>query len=193
MDNVSSCLSSISCTKDLVEILSGISTLCAAIAAFYWFLFTRSFRRRIQFDVDLQILDIKDDNFYAAEMMLIVENKGQREHRIYNLLCEARQSKLGSSTDHPPTVYLPVKNIVPKEIEYYFVAADVRQTFTRPFLIPKTEKLIRAIAFFSYESSRLDEGPLDGPSFLRLDKMGNITHSVSRLFAVKERQFGSNV
>ena len=191
MDNVSSCLSSLSCTKDLAETLSSVSTFCAAIAALYWFLFTRSFRRRIQFDLDLQILDIEDDNFYVAEMMLIVENKGQREHRIYNLLCEARQSKLGFLTGPSPTVYLRAENIVPKGMEYYFVAADVRQTFTRAFMIPKAEKLIRLIAVFSYERGRLDETSLDRSALLRLDKIGTTTHSVSRLFAVEKRQFGS--
>ena len=77
---------SLSQWKDVAEIASSLMTAGAIVAGLIWFLYTRSFRRRVQFEVDLQLIDLGPENpNYLAEVMLIIENKGPREHRIYNL------------------------------------------------------------------------------------------------------------
>src|SRR5205085_1105429 len=104
------CGTILGCAVAFAPLASSVTTLLGALGALYWFLFTRSFKRRIQFDVDLQIIDIVDEKFYAGEVALIVENKGQREHRLYNLLVEARESTVlnnGTKTAH----YLVPQNI----------------------------------------------------------------------------------
>ncbi len=170
--------------KDIAAIVSSVATVAAGAAAFYWFLFTRSFKRRIEFDADLKIFDLGEENDYVAEIVLTVSNKGQREHRLYNLWCEVRQSRvLGESRGIKS--YLPLTNFVPEKFEYFFIPSDVVQTFPKSFTIPRGEKLVRVIAMFTYEKKRLDLQRLDHLTFEALDEINLTTHSVSKLFEVK--------
>src|SRR5258705_8601718 len=86
--------------KDIASIVSSVATVAGGVAALYWFVFTRSFKRRIEFDADLKIFDLGEDNDYVAEVILTVNNRGQREHRLYNLWCEVRQSRVVAGRDH---------------------------------------------------------------------------------------------
>jgi len=178
----------VGCVKDVGQALAGFITVGAGCAALYWFLFTRSFRHRIQFDIDLQILELGDPEFLVAEAMLIIENKGQREHRLYNLFCEARSSKMTSGAE-TPTYYMPTENIVPASMEYFFVAAGVRQILTRAFKIPKAEKVIRVSALFGYGQQREQIDKLDSAAIEKLDTTGHTTHFITRLFPVQPRTF----
>jgi len=45
--------------KDIFSIVGSIATDAGAVAALYWLLFTRSFKRRIEFDADLKIFDVR--------------------------------------------------------------------------------------------------------------------------------------
>jgi hypothetical protein len=149
-----------------------------------WFLYTRSFKRRVEFDVNLNIFDVGPDRDYVAEVVLTVENLGQREHRLYNLWCEVRQTRALNSEGKIAS-YLAVKNLVPKEITYFFIPAGVKQSFPKTFTIPRHEKLVRVIAIFTYEAKRLELQHLNHLSFEELDRIGFTTHSVSKLFEVK--------
>jgi hypothetical protein len=170
--------------KDIAAIVSSVTTVAAGAAALYWFLFTRRFKRRIEFAADLKIFDLGEENDYVAEIILTVSNKGQREHRLYNLWCEVRQSRvLGESRDIKS--YLPLTNFVPEKLQYFFIPSDVVQTFPKSFTIPRTEKIVRVIAMFTYEKERLDLQRLDHLTFEALDKINLTTHSVSKLFEVK--------
>jgi hypothetical protein len=110
--------------KDISSICASIATAAGAAVALYWFLFTRSFKRRIEFDVKLNIFDVGPDCDYVAELVILVNNKGQREHRLYNLWCEVRQSRVVQGGQKVGS-YLPVINIVPKKLDYFFVQAGV--------------------------------------------------------------------
>jgi hypothetical protein len=148
------------------------------------FLYTRSFKRRIQFDADLHIFDLGPPHDYVAELVLTVENRGQREHRLYNLWCEVRQSRTLASADGIKS-FLPVTNLVPEAMTYFFILAGVKQEFPTTFTIPRQEKLVRVMAMFTYELKRLHLEKLDHLTFEALDQINVTTHSVSKLFAVK--------
>jgi hypothetical protein len=176
--------------KDIFSIVGSIATVAGAAAALYWFLFTRSFKRRIEFDADLKIFDVGPDHDYVAELVVIVNNKGQREHRLYNLWCEVRQSRAVEQSENV-TEYLKTTNLVPKNLEYFFIPAGVSQTFPKTFTIPKSEKLVRVMAVFTYERKVLELEKINPLTFDALDSIGATTHSVSKLFEVKPSASGS--
>jgi hypothetical protein len=138
----------------------------------------------IEFDASLKIFDVGPDHDYIAEVVLTVNNEGQREHRLYNLWCEVRQTqalKESAKVD----AYLPITNLVPKKIEYFFIQAGVSQAFPKTFTVPRSEKLVRVIAMFTYGRKRLALEHLDHLTFEALDNIGDTPHSVSKLFEVK--------
>ena len=182
--------SAVTVFKDVFQGLAAVTTIAAATVALGWFFFTKSFRQRIQFDVDLQIIDVGDPQDFAAEVMLIVDNKGQREHRMYNLFCEVRQSRLFANSSAALKSYHPLENLVPEKLEYYFVAAGVRQPVTSAFKIPKSEKLVRVKALFAYHQVVLPVTSLDAEPLAKLDREADI-HTVARLFEVKPRPFST--
>jgi hypothetical protein len=169
---------------NLASIVSSFATAGVAAAALYWFLFTRSFKRRIEFDVDLHIFDLGPDQDYVAELILTLNNRGQREHRLYNLWCEVRQTSLltgGAETKS----YLKVTNLVPEKLQYFFIAAGVKQTFPIPFRIDRKEKIVRANGMFTYKTKRMNIDKLDRLAFEKLDRNRYTAHTVSKLFKVK--------
>ena len=170
--------------KDIFSIASSIATIGGFAGALYWFVFTRSFKRRIQFDCDLKLFDVGADQDYLAELVLIVENKGQRKHRLYNLWCEVRQPRLLSGAEIA-TSYLEMTNLVPERLSYFFIPAGIRQTFPKTFRISMNEKIVRVIAMFTYEPKRLDLTSLRHLTLESLDSLGFTTHSVAKLFEVK--------
>jgi hypothetical protein len=165
----------------IADIAANSVTFLAAGAAAYWFIFTRSFRQRAEFDCELRIFDVGPDEDYLAELVLIVENKGQREHRIHNLWCEVRQpGSLAGSGE--PTSYLPQRNLVTTDLGYFFVPPGVRQTFPVSFRLPRDAKLVRAIAIFVYQQKRL---PNDKHFTLQgLSDAGFSPHQIAKLFVV---------
>ena len=86
--------------------------------------------------------------------------------------------------------YHPLENLVPEKLEYYFVAAGVRQPVTSAFKIPKSEKLVRAKALFAYHQVVLPVTSLDAEPLAKLDREADI-HTVARLFEVKPRPFST--
>jgi len=173
---------------EILKVLPSIATILGALLAGWWFLFTRSFSQRIQFDVDLQILDIGHPENYLAEVGLIVENKGQRQHRIYNLFCEARRPRLLEAGDGEP--HFPATNFVTEQLEYFFVSAGVRQRFTKSFFIPKSEKAVFVIGLFSYGKQKLKLPSLRSKAIESVDVKGVDTHTTTRIFSVQPRTFG---
>jgi hypothetical protein len=172
--------------KDAAQILAHLSTLLVAAAGLFWFVFSRGFKRRVQFDVDLQIIDVGNPEHFAAEVMLVLDNKGQREHRVHNLFCEVRQS---SMITRDMGRYLKLENWVPKD-DFYFIAAGVRQSFTRSFQIPKDAKLVRIRALFSYNKRRFDLTSLEKEDVKKAEgEKGIVYHELSRLFKVESRYF----
>jgi hypothetical protein len=170
--------------KEIAGIAASLATVAGFAAAFYWFLFTRSFKRRIQFDCDLKIFDVGQDGDYVAELVISVENKGQREHRLYNLWCEVRQPRI-LRADGKVASYLPMTNLVPEALCYFFIPSGIRQTFPKTFRIPRSEKVVRVIAMFTYEPKRLNLKSLQHLTLEALDSLGYTTHSVAKLFEVK--------
>jgi hypothetical protein len=176
--------------KDFANIASSVATAGVAVAALCWFLFTRSFTQRIEFDADLRIFDLGPGQDYGAELILTLDNRGQREHRLYNLWCEVRQTHLVTG-DLETKSYLEAKNIVPQKLKYFFIPAGVKQTFQVPFSIDRKEKLVRVTALFTYKKKRIDKRigidiqHLDRPTLEKLDQKGYTPHFVSKLFEVK--------
>lgn len=175
--------------KDIFSIVGSVATAAGAAAALYWFLFTRSFKRRIEFDADLKIFDVGSAENYIAELLVIVNNKGQREHRLYNLWCEVRQSREVEKKQKVDQ-YLTITNLVPKNLEYFFIPAGVSQTFPKTFTIPKSQGLVRVMAVFTYERQLLPVEKWDHLTLEALDSIGAVTHSVSKLFEVKTTKVG---
>jgi hypothetical protein len=172
--------------NSISEILSHLATVGVALAALYWFFFTRSFKQKIQLSIEMRVFQNRDPKYCLSEIILTVDNKGQREHRLYNLWCEARESRMNMAGD-TPQYFLPAINLVPKAVEYYFVAAGVRQVYTRAFKLPTNTAIVRVTAMFTYDKRRLDIKRLDRETLEQLDNSGVVTHSVSQLLEVGGR------
>jgi hypothetical protein len=175
--------------KDIFSIAASIATFGGFAAALYWFLFTRSFKRRIEFTCSLTIFDVGSDQDYLAELVLIVENKGQREHRLYNLWCEVRQPRALRGTADT-IAYLRATNLVPEALTFFFIPAGIKQTFPKTFRIPRGEKVVRVVAMFTYEPKRLDLSSLSHLTLESFDSLGFTTHSVAKLFEVRPTNDG---
>lgn len=169
--------------RPFAEIGSAAVPIVAALAAGYWFLFTRSFRQRVELDCALRIFDVGESRPYLAELAVIVENKGQREHRMYNLWCEVRQTKRLTGEDEPAS-YLPLRNLVSRPMTYFFVPPGVRQTFPVPLEIPRDAKIVKATAIFVHQQRHISLPDGASPTLEGLNKLGFTPHSVERLFVV---------
>lgn len=144
------------------EILGNIVSVAAFSAAAWWFLATTKFKPRIQFDLECNFLEIdKSSDSLIAELQLIFENKGFVEHRLYDVNISIHT--VHSTNDfefRPETNELLFDkklqsrvSIVPKRYGFYFVRPGVRQVITHIIVIPKSLKVIRVTAGFTYDRS----------------------------------------
>jgi hypothetical protein len=144
--------------KTLTDIGTDISTILAAGAGLWWFLYTTQFKQRIQFDLECSAFPAEFNGNRILELRFVLENKGFVEHRIYDLeasvhvLDGAQLAKSRSSSGEvifPKTVFSR-RPIVSREFGYYFVRPGVRQVITHIALIPGDAEMVRVTAGFRY-------------------------------------------
>lgn len=169
--------------EQTAEIGANLVPMLAGLAAAYWFLLSRSYRQRVELDCDLRVFDVGEDRPFLAEAILIVENKGQREHRLHNLWCEVRQPQRLAG-EAAPACYLPLRNLVSRPMVWFFVAAGVRQTFRITFEIPRGVKIAKMVALFVHQQRRVDLPEGVPVSLEALNRRGLTPHSVAKLFAI---------
>lgn len=169
--------------KDVSTIVASLVTIGATLAAACWFLFSRSFRQRIEFDAELKIYDVEGED-YACQLRLILTNKGQREHQIRNLLCEVRESSMATKNTKMKSYFGPA-NLVKGKNSIVFVPAGVTQVFPKTFAIPKSAKLVRVRASFTYGGAYISTAEIRKLTFEGLDNSPRVTDDVSKLIVVK--------
>jgi hypothetical protein len=169
--------------KELTEVASNVATVAVASAGAWWFFFRRDFRRRIQFEIDLKIFPFNEMlTGFPAEASLVLENKGQIEHRAYNLFFEARFPSYLFNEQERREPIVPLTNLVPEDLGFYFIAPGVRQAFTTTFVIPRDATYCRILGGFTYRRKRLQLEK--GMRFRDLGAKRFLTHTGSRLFQV---------
>jgi hypothetical protein len=128
---------------------------------------------------------VGDPDSYVAEVVLKIDNNGQREHRLADLWCEVRQSR--SLVGDKLTSYLPLKNLKPEDVGDFYIPANSFERFPKTFRIPRSERLVRVMATYSCDGKPLKLDHQQHLTFEVLDALsakGADSHTVARLFSV---------
>ena len=169
--------------KSWAQIASNISSVGLILGGLIWFLGSRKYRRRIQFDLDCHVYELDNESDkMVAEVELIFENKGFIDHHIRDLtvsihsLSPQAPFEVNDKTGELdfPDVLLKRTPIVPPKYEFYFIRPGVRQVITHIVPIIGRSSMIRITAGFNY------------------DRHGNYPHTVRRVFPVTPSKEESN-
>jgi hypothetical protein len=170
----------------IAEVVAHIATVLTPLAAAWWFFFTASFRKRVEFDVQCSVFrDPKSSNEKLIELIFALQNKGQVESRCYTLAYEV-QSVDAATKGNPPEFLKRSGNIVPpgepdKE-EYYYVRAGVTARVSAHFWVPSEISSLRVKAFTTYDKKR-HEVQQDKDLFDQMFKITDWT-AVDRVFQI---------
>jgi hypothetical protein len=152
-------------TKTIFDVVLGITQTAIVIGGTVWAYF-RFFREgvhkpRIEFDVECSFLGPQQGRYVAAFMIHAI-NRGNVEHRFSEIRLRVRGIKssaaLNAWKDHEPLLEFPDQefetvNIVPKELEYYFVRPGIDQRFSFVTSVPAGWRFIITRATFKYETT----------------------------------------
>jgi hypothetical protein len=139
------------------ELIANAFESVALLAAGWWFLYTTQFKPRIQFDIDCSITRLTV-RAYLLEILLIFENKGFVEHRVYDLSLSVHALPVESVDGYHvptkgrifPTRLVPITVIVPEDYGFYFVRPGVRQVITHHVIVTNPGPIIEVTAGFTY-------------------------------------------
>jgi hypothetical protein len=124
----------------------------------WWFLYTTQFKPRVQFDIDCRTT-LLHPGVHLVEVLLVFENKGFVEHRLYDLSLSIHGlSREAGEVDPGPRSsgrvfderLFPRTVIVPPRYSWYFIRPGVRQVITHEVLLRTAAPMIEIIAGFSY-------------------------------------------
>jgi hypothetical protein len=108
----------------LTSVLAHTAAILSALAAGWWFFFTASFRKRIEFDLDHRMAtDPSWAGSRFVELIFVLRNRGQVENRCYTLAYEVEsidKTRKRAFTKRSG-------NIVSANAQYYYVRAGVTQ------------------------------------------------------------------
>lgn len=141
-------------------IISSLSLVFASVGAvfvYYKFFREGTHRQRIEFDIELIDLGIKDEN-RVIELSLKVSNKGNVEQKFDDIRLTVRgiseSEKLSEIIGHEPRILFPEKigpiSLIPDKYGYFFVRPSVTQRFPIVLKIPVYWCLLHARATFKY-------------------------------------------
>jgi hypothetical protein len=134
---------------------------------------------RIQLDLDLQVFDLSANDL-VGELIVVLQNVGQRHQDLRNLFIELRPSRQASNNTMP---IVPPVNMIAPELHAISLAPGVRQLMTWTFEIPREIKLLRATAVINTGRRLESEGvpSLSQPYFA---EFGSSMRYTSRVFEV---------
>jgi hypothetical protein len=135
------------------DVAAHVVTVLTAFAAAFWFFFTASFRKRIEFNVKCTATpDPRNTGEKFIELVFELQNKGQVESRCYTLAYELQSVEAASKKER--RVLKRSGNIVPVPAGYYYVRAGVTLRVTDHLWVPSDVSILRVKAFILYDRQR---------------------------------------
>jgi len=119
-----------------------LAVAALALAMLWRLVATRGWGNRIQLEIDLQVHDA--GSHFVGELMVILQNMGQRVQDVPNLFIEVRQSRY---VNRNAMTLVPPVNMISPDLHAIALAPGVRQTVTWTFEIPREVRMVRAVAF----------------------------------------------
>jgi hypothetical protein len=144
--------------KAISQVVANAATTLVAVAAAFWFFFSRRFAKRVEFDAEFQLYESGDPDTSILQVTLLLDNKGQVEHHCYTLafeVVELRPDGTSVSDSSEGFVYRS-GNIIERAAVYYYVRPGVRQRIVKTLSVPTRVKLAKVRAFFTYSANRLE-------------------------------------
>ena len=139
---------------------------------------------RIQVDIDLQVYDLSP-NELIGELIVVLQNIGQRHQHLRNLFIEVRPSRHVSGNGMP---LVPPVNMIGPELRSISLAPGVHQLLSWTFEIPRDEKLLRATAVIN-TGKRLESEVVPSLSQHYFAEFGPSMRYTSRVFEVSPSLF----
>ena len=137
---------------DTLQIVLDLAVLVLAAALLWQMRGIGRTGNRVQIDVDLQVLDLSGGEL-IGELIVVLQNMGQRHQPLRNLFIEVRPSRYASKNNAP---LVPPMNMISPELHEITLAPGVRQLLTWTFEVPRDEKLLRVTALIN--TGRRQEG-----------------------------------
>lgn len=134
---------------------------------------------RIQLDLDLQVFDLSANDL-IGELIVVLQNMGQRHQDLRNLFIELRPSRHVNNNAMP---LVPPVNMIAAELHALSLAPGVRQVMTWTFEIPREVKLLRATAVIN-TGRRLEAEGVPSLSQPYFAEFGPTLRYTSRVFEV---------
>jgi hypothetical protein len=134
---------------------------------------------RVQLELDLQVLDLAGNDL-IGELVVALQNMGQRHQELRNLFIEVRPSRHLSGNSLP---LVPPVNMIGSDLHSISLAPGVRQLLTWTFEIPRDEKLLRATALIN-TGKRLESEVVPSLSQPYFGEFGHSMRYTSRVFEV---------
>jgi hypothetical protein len=136
---------------------SSISTIFIALAGGSWFILTRRYSKRVEFDLEYDQF-FNNEKSCILQLKFTLENKGQVEHKCYNLAFEVvKLQHNGRAISNPEKGFIYRSgNIVEAAAEYYYVRPGVKQRIVHTVFTPQGVRFVKVRAFFTYSKKRMD-------------------------------------
>lgn len=160
--------------KDLVSIIYHIFCILAIIFGFIKFFLRLEFKPRIQFDVDLKIVE-KLTNGSIVEIIFYIENKGFGRHYIDVKNFNFSLRYIGSSLEEKNLVnkvsikkekmillHFPEKfesqkiKMLPNTFEKTFIDPNVRQKYSHTLFLDNEINIVLLTGYFKYKDLSMD-------------------------------------
>ncbi|HEY2132564.1 MAG TPA: hypothetical protein VGH36_06270 [Acetobacteraceae bacterium] len=131
--------------RDVLQIASSIAVIMVAIAALIGMRLGAG-GKRVQLDIDLQVLDVGNAGEMVGELVVTPQNMGFRPQKLYHLFLEVRPSRhvVGAGA-----AVVPVTNLIGAEDHPIMLAPAVRRVLTWTFEVQREERLLRATALIN--------------------------------------------
>jgi hypothetical protein len=171
--------------KDVLQIAASLVVILVAIWAWLALRGTARTGNRVQLDIDLQVIDVGASRPLVGEMVMVLQNMGNRHQKLWNLFLEVRPSRHVASNG---VVLVPVTNMIDKEDYPLLLAPGVRQMLSWTFEIPRDERLLRATAVIN-TGQWLEPDVVPELSKKHLWTFGATARYASRVFEVSASAF----
>jgi hypothetical protein len=171
--------------RDVLQILSSFAVIVVACLAALGLRGAWRVGNRIQLDIDMQVLESGGEP--VGELVITLQNMGNRQQRIHNLFLEVRPSRHTGNGGGPALV--PAVNFLGDEDLPLVLAPGVRQVLTWSFEVPRDERLLRVTAAMN-TAGRMDGEAVPSLSQKNLWLFGKTARYTSRLFEVAPGGFG---
>jgi hypothetical protein len=163
--------------SEAFQIAVYLAVILLAIAMAWQMLRLGQMGNRIQVEIDLQVFDLSA-NALIGELIVVLQNMGQRHQDLRNLFIEVRPSRQIAGNGAP---LVPPVNMVSSDLHTISLAPGVRQLVTWTFAIPRDEKLLRATAVIN-TGRRLKSEVVPSLSQSYLATFGSTMRYTSRVF-----------